>query len=81
MCIYLTRHKSNISSIFFKSKYLTDHKMLSEEDRKDLDVPFFEFKRILSATDNFSLANKLGQGGFGPVYKVMTLYNIQYIPY
>ena len=48
--------------------------MLSEEDRKDLDVPFFEFKRILSATDNFSLANKLGQGGFGPVYKVTTLY-------
>ncbi|KAI7747666.1 hypothetical protein M8C21_002770 [Ambrosia artemisiifolia] len=43
--------------------------MLSEEDRKVLDVPFFEFKRIVSATENFSLANKLGQGGFGPVYK------------
>ncbi|KAF5764529.1 putative RNA-directed DNA polymerase, protein kinase RLK-Pelle-DLSV family [Helianthus annuus] len=43
--------------------------VLSEEDRKGLDVPFFEFKRILSATENFSLANKLGQGGFGPVYK------------
>ncbi|KAJ0693190.1 putative protein kinase RLK-Pelle-DLSV family [Helianthus annuus] len=24
---------------------------------------------MLSATENFSLANKLGQGGFGPVYK------------
>jgi len=23
------------------------------------------------ATDNFSVTNKLGEGGFGPVYKVM----------
>lgn len=25
---------------------------------------------VAAATDDFSLANKLGQGGFGPVYKV-----------
>ncbi|KAD7478990.1 hypothetical protein E3N88_02126 [Mikania micrantha] len=43
--------------------------VLSEEDRKAIDIPFFEFKAIVSATHNFSLANKLGQGGFGPVYK------------
>lgn len=47
--------------------------ILSEEDRKGIDVPFLDFKTILSATDYFSLANKLGQGGFGPVYKVTTL--------
>ncbi|XP_028772724.1 cysteine-rich receptor-like protein kinase 10 [Neltuma alba] len=28
-----------------------------------------DFETIRSATDNFSDANKLGQGGFGPVYK------------
>jgi hypothetical protein len=26
---------------------------------------------LIVATDNFNTANKLGQGGFGPVYKVM----------
>ncbi|XP_022573444.1 putative cysteine-rich receptor-like protein kinase 20 [Brassica napus] len=29
----------------------------------------FEFKAIEAATDKFSLSNKLGQGGFGQVYK------------
>lgn len=26
---------------------------------------------IIAVTDNFSATNKLGEGGFGPVYKVM----------
>ncbi|CAL1393916.1 unnamed protein product [Linum trigynum] len=40
-----------------------------EDDKKDIDVPFFELDCILAATDFFSNSNKLGQGGFGPVYK------------
>ncbi|XP_013596428.1 PREDICTED: G-type lectin S-receptor-like serine/threonine-protein kinase At1g11280 isoform X1 [Brassica oleracea var. oleracea] len=32
-------------------------------------LTFFEMKTIRSATGNFSASNKLGQGGFGPVYK------------
>lgn len=30
----------------------------------------FDFRTIKDATDNFSMRNKLGQGGFGVVYKV-----------
>ncbi|KAJ0248142.1 Serine-threonine/tyrosine-protein kinase [Hirschfeldia incana] len=30
---------------------------------------FFEMHTIQTATDNFSISNKLGQGGFGTVYK------------
>ena len=41
-----------------------------EDDKKDIDVPFFELESIVGATDNFSNAYKLGEGGFGPVYKV-----------
>ena len=52
---------------------LADPGILSAEDRKGIDVPFIDFNTILSATENFSLSNKLGQGGFGPVYKVTTL--------
>jgi len=30
----------------------------------------FDFQKVATATNNFDLSNKLGQGGFGPVYKV-----------
>ncbi|XP_068654028.1 G-type lectin S-receptor-like serine/threonine-protein kinase At1g11330 [Aristolochia californica] len=33
------------------------------------DLPFFNFDSIAAATDNFLAENKLGEGGFGPVYK------------
>ncbi|XP_059292828.1 G-type lectin S-receptor-like serine/threonine-protein kinase B120 [Lycium ferocissimum] len=33
------------------------------------ELSFFSFSMVATATGDFSLANKLGQGGFGPVYK------------
>ncbi|KAL5737870.1 hypothetical protein ACOSP7_030631 [Xanthoceras sorbifolium] len=36
---------------------------------KDSGVPLFSFSSVSAATDNFSTDNKLGEGGFGPVYK------------
>ncbi|RWR88145.1 receptor-like serine/threonine-protein kinase SD1-8 [Cinnamomum micranthum f. kanehirae] len=43
---------------------------ISEESRKeDFDLPMFDLETIAIATDNFSDINKLGRGGFGPVYK------------
>ncbi|CAN6201595.1 unnamed protein product [Urochloa humidicola] len=35
---------------------------------KDVDLPLVDLETILVATDNFSEQNKLGEGGFGPVY-------------
>ncbi|KAM1888168.1 hypothetical protein ACFX13_046326 [Malus domestica] len=48
-------------------KELIDTSEFKEEE--GIDVPFFDMQTILDATDNFSNANKLGQGGYGPVYK------------
>lgn len=47
---------------------------LMHEHDKNCDVPFYDLATILLATENFSDANKLGQGGFGPVYKVTRLF-------
>ncbi|XP_060203321.1 G-type lectin S-receptor-like serine/threonine-protein kinase B120 [Lycium barbarum] len=33
------------------------------------ELTFFSFSSVAAATGNFSSENKLGQGGFGPVYK------------
>ncbi|WOL07648.1 receptor-like serine/threonine-protein kinase SD1-8 isoform X1 [Canna indica] len=38
-------------------------------ESKDLDLPVFHLSTIIDATVNFSIDNKLGEGGFGPVYK------------
>ncbi|KAK3162141.1 hypothetical protein QOZ80_1BG0085980 [Eleusine coracana subsp. coracana] len=35
---------------------------------KDVDLPLFDLDVILDATDNFAEHNKIGSGGFGPVY-------------
>ncbi|KAL8543238.1 hypothetical protein ACS0TY_003956 [Phlomoides rotata] len=41
--------------------------------RNDMDseLPFFNLSVILRATGHFSIVNKLGEGGFGPVYMGM----------
>lgn len=39
-------------------------------DAEFQDLPLMKFESLVLATDNFSESKKLGQGGFGPVYKV-----------
>lgn len=60
-----------------------------QSQREDFELPLFEFARIAKATNNFSNNNKLGEGGFGPVYMVLNFiligadlyeYEIFYIP-
>lgn len=40
-----------------------------QNENTDLELPLYEFDTIITATSHFSIENKLGQGGFGPVYK------------
>ncbi|PWA40630.1 S-locus glycoprotein domain-containing protein [Artemisia annua] len=42
---------------------------VGESGREAMELPLFSFSRVAKATADFSLDNKLGEGGFGPVYK------------
>lgn len=37
----------------------------------DLHTGSFTLRQIKVATNNFDVAHKIGEGGFGPVYKVL----------
>ncbi|KAF8040356.1 hypothetical protein BT93_B2552 [Corymbia citriodora subsp. variegata] len=50
-------------------KMWMDSCQFEEDDKKAIEVPFFDLDIILQATNNLSDENKLGRGGFGPVYK------------
>lgn len=41
-----------------------------ERDKDELELPFFDYHTIVMSTNKFADENKLGQGGFGIVYKV-----------
>ncbi|MED6200257.1 hypothetical protein PIB30_083323 [Stylosanthes scabra] len=40
-----------------------------ERGEEDLELPMYDLATVVKATNNFSIDNKLGEGGFGPVYK------------
>ena len=39
--------------------------------KEDVDLPTFGLSVLANASENFSNKSKLGEGGFGPVYKVI----------
>ncbi|RCV27661.1 hypothetical protein SETIT_5G342300v2 [Setaria italica] len=47
----------------------TDTIKLWESEETGSQFMIFSFSKITDATDNFSTESKLGEGGFGPVYK------------
>ena len=44
--------------------------VISELAKKDVKPNLYSYAELRVATDNFNPSNKLGQGGFGVVYKV-----------
>jgi hypothetical protein len=46
---------------------------MKKKEKKDVELPLFSYMSVSATTDNFSAVNKLGEGGFGPVYKVRHL--------
>ncbi|KAK8626533.1 hypothetical protein V6N13_134176 [Hibiscus sabdariffa] len=56
-------------TITTSSSEFSDSENPGKRTRKDTAFPLFSFASVSEATENFSLENKLGEGGFGPVYK------------
>ena len=52
--------------------------MHARDDDDSAEMHYFDLSKILTATNNFSDLNKLGEGGFGPVYKVKRLLFLPY---
>ncbi|KAF7154467.1 hypothetical protein RHSIM_Rhsim01G0039400 [Rhododendron simsii] len=57
--------------ILFKWKVLVTRIIAIREKSQYPNLKAFGFTDIKTATSNFSHENKLGEGGFGPVYKVL----------
>ncbi|XP_057752417.1 receptor-like serine/threonine-protein kinase SD1-8 isoform X3 [Arachis stenosperma] len=49
--------------------FSSNREQSGERKIDDLELPLFDFNTLTMATKNFSEENKLGQGGFGVVYK------------
>ena len=53
------------------SEEYTPDNLIGELSQSKLqELVLFNFENLATATNNFHSSNKLGQGGFGPVYKV-----------
>lgn len=53
--------------------------LMRPNDSNNLDLPLFDFIHIANATNDFSNNNKIGEGGFGTVYKVNILIHVMLI--
>ncbi|XP_024964175.1 probable LRR receptor-like serine/threonine-protein kinase At1g53430 [Cynara cardunculus var. scolymus] len=58
-----------ILALLWKKGYLGGDKVDKELRAPELQTDYFSMRQIKSATHNFDSANKIGEGGFGPVYK------------
>ena len=59
--------------IFFLKFFfpLIDDIETGEDQSANLELPLSDLPKIANATNHFSSDNKIGEGGYGPVYRVI----------
>ncbi|KAJ8761558.1 hypothetical protein K2173_004334 [Erythroxylum novogranatense] len=65
-CMWLQKKRKKEGALLYL-KHITTPNALVERSHSDL--PLFKINSIFAATDRFAPANKLGEGGFGSVYR------------
>ncbi|XP_031093454.1 G-type lectin S-receptor-like serine/threonine-protein kinase At1g11300 [Ipomoea triloba] len=69
-CLAKHRGKKKQKRVIYLGKTSSPNMSGEDTTRAKLEeLPVFDFEIIANATENFDPRNKLGQGGFGPVYK------------
>ncbi|KAG6636520.1 hypothetical protein CIPAW_11G116700 [Carya illinoinensis] len=63
---YIRKKKSSFKGM---TKRRPEKDCENEGLKEDMELPIIDLTAIANATNNFSSNNKLGEGGFGPVYK------------
>ncbi|RWR96268.1 Protein kinase domain-containing protein [Cinnamomum micranthum f. kanehirae] len=58
-----------IGILWWKGCFRKRSSMYEDLKRLDLQTGSFTLRQLKAATNNFDAANKIGEGGFGPVYK------------
>ncbi|KAI5411019.1 hypothetical protein KIW84_056248 [Lathyrus oleraceus] len=71
LCIYFLwrRYHSNKDGLMSKTITISHHVDIHRENSLHGDLPIVPLNWIRQSTNNFSELCKLGEGGFGPVYK------------
>ncbi|CAL5390597.1 unnamed protein product [Camellia sinensis] len=73
MCliVYLRKRKKKNSQLRREGNLMHNSEQghTNKSQTEDLELPLFDLAIIVNWTNNFSINNKLGEGGFGPVYK------------
>ncbi|XP_049936335.1 uncharacterized protein LOC116263662 [Nymphaea colorata] len=68
LCL-VRRRKQHLEKLKQKEATSIDIDSVKENEEVNYDLPRISLRTIEDATDKFSESNKLGEGGYGPVYK------------
>ena len=62
-CLYPLCHLTGLEQLPEDTFSISHHE-------EDLDLPHYDFATLAKATNDFSFTHFLGEGGYGPVYRV-----------
>nr|POF06597.1 g-type lectin s-receptor-like serine/threonine-protein kinase [Quercus suber] len=78
---YMTQEKLRSFGKKNREKDILLHELGRRDGKKSHELQFFSFESIAAATNNFTSTSKLGEGGFGSVYKWLYVSKKNYSSY